>query len=109
MDFEKNTLELKSTVVKNKTIVYKDTTKTESSHETYELLPEITELLIAIKAEQDRNRKALHADGLHIHTARWQAVSSRQHNTHISEDVEATRFTRNALPRPPTQHSKHIV
>lgn len=57
VDFEKNTLEIKSTVVKNKTIVYKDTTKTESSHETYELLPEIKELLIAIKAEQDRNRK----------------------------------------------------
>lgn len=57
VDFEKNTLEIKSTVVKNKTIVYKDTTKTESSHETYELLPEIKELLIAIKAEQNRNRK----------------------------------------------------
>ena len=30
VDFEQNTLEIKSTVVKNKTIVYKDTTKTES-------------------------------------------------------------------------------
>lgn len=59
VDFEQNTLEIKSTVVKNKTIVYKDTTKTESSHETYELLPEIKELLIAIKAEQNGTVKSM--------------------------------------------------
>ena len=57
VDFEKNTLEIKSTVVKNRTIVYKDTTKTESSHETYELLPEVKKLLLNIMAGQERNRK----------------------------------------------------
>ncbi len=56
VDFEKNTLEIKSTVVKNKTIVYKDTTKTESSHATFELLPEIKDLLLAIRERQERNR-----------------------------------------------------
>ena len=66
VDFENNTLEIKSTVVKNKTIVYKDTTKTESSHETYELLPEIKDLLIAIKAKQERYRTEY--DALYTHT-----------------------------------------
>lgn len=66
VDFENNTLEIKSTVVKNKTIVYKDTTKTESSHETYELLPEIKELLTAIKAKQEINR--IEYDALYTQT-----------------------------------------
>ncbi|MBE6901263.1 MAG: site-specific integrase [Ruminococcaceae bacterium] len=57
VDFDKDTLEIKSTVVKNKTIVYKDTTKTESSHETYELLPEIKALLLNIKSKQEHNRQ----------------------------------------------------
>lgn len=57
VDFERNTLEIKSTVVKNRTIVYKDTTKTESSHETYEMLPEIKDLLLAIREQQERNKR----------------------------------------------------
>lgn len=56
VDFDNNTLEIKSTVVKNKTIVYKDTTKTESSHQIYELLPEVKALLLDIKAKQETNR-----------------------------------------------------
>ncbi len=56
VDFDNNTLEIKSTVVKNKTIVYKDTTKTESSHQVYELLPEVKALLLDIKAKQETNR-----------------------------------------------------
>ena len=55
VDFDNNTMEIKSTVVKNKTIVYKDTTKTESSHQTYELLPEVKTLLLGIKARQEAN------------------------------------------------------
>lgn len=56
VDFDKNTMEIKSTVVKNKTIVYKDTTKTASSHETYELLPEVRNLFLSIKEKQKENQ-----------------------------------------------------
>ena len=55
VDFDKDTMEIKSTVVKNKTIVYKDTTKTEGSHQVYELLPEVKSLLLDIKAKQETN------------------------------------------------------
>ncbi len=41
VDCERDTIEIKSTVVKNKSIVYKDTTKSETNHDTYELLPEM--------------------------------------------------------------------
>ena len=57
VDFERDTIEIKSTVVKNKSIVYKDTTKSETSHDTYELLPEIKELLLNIMAERESNRQ----------------------------------------------------
>ena len=55
VDFDKDTMEIKSTVVKNKTIVYKDTTKTEGSHQVYELLPKVKALLLDIKAKQETN------------------------------------------------------
>lgn len=55
IDFENNTMEIKSTVVKNKTIVYKDNTKTDTSHQIYELLPEVKALLLSIKAKQKAN------------------------------------------------------
>ena len=58
VDFDKDTMEIKSTVVKNKKIVYKDTTKTEGSHRVYELLPEVKALLLDIKAKQE-NRSGL--------------------------------------------------
>lgn len=55
IDFENNTMEIKSTVVKNKTTVYKDNTKTDTSHQIYELLPEVKALLLSIKAKQKAN------------------------------------------------------
>ncbi len=57
IDFENNTLRIEHTVVKNVTIVEKDTNKTAASNRIYTLLPEIRELLLEIKAQQDRNRK----------------------------------------------------
>lgn len=49
VDFEKNTLEIRHTVVKNLTIECKDRTKTASSHRKYELLPEVRAMLLALR------------------------------------------------------------
>ena len=57
VDFEKNTIEINHTVVKHKSIVYQDSTKTENSRNTFELLPEARELLLDIHARQERNRE----------------------------------------------------
>ena len=71
VDFENDTIEIKSTVVKNRTIVYKDNTKTETSHATYDLLPEVKTLLLALKTRQAENKREyeeLYTDSEYIFT-----------------------------------------
>lgn len=46
IDFEKNTLTINHTVVKNKTIVEKDTTKTQASYHTYVLIDDVKRVLL---------------------------------------------------------------
>lgn len=53
IDFDKNTLTISHTVVKNLTIERKDTTKTESSRRTYQLLPEVRALIEQIPRQGD--------------------------------------------------------
>lgn len=56
VDFQKNTISINHVVVKNKTIIEKDTTKSYSSRRTYELLPEVREILLHLKQQQEENR-----------------------------------------------------
>ena len=49
IDFTKNTLSVNHTVVKSLTIECKDSTKTEKSRRTFQLLPEIKEILLQIR------------------------------------------------------------
>lgn len=58
VDFEKGTITINHTVVKNKTIVEKDSTKTQSSYHTYKLIDDVKDVLLAHKAAQEENRKA---------------------------------------------------
>lgn len=57
VDFDRDTISVNHTVVKNKTIVEKDKTKTQSSYHTYKLLPDVKKALLNLKAKQDANRK----------------------------------------------------
>ena len=57
IDFENDTLEIKHTVVKHKTIVAKDRTKSKSSRGTFTLLPEVKEILLSLREQQDANKK----------------------------------------------------
>lgn len=52
VDFVRDTLTIRHTVVKNLTIEGKDQTKTESSKRTFQLLPECKEMLSDLKASQ---------------------------------------------------------
>lgn len=56
IDFEKGTLEIRSTVVRFSTIVEKDRTKNKSSHRTYPITPDMAVLLKKIRAKQAENR-----------------------------------------------------
>lgn len=56
VDFKNNTLTINHTVVKNRTIVQKDSTKTQSSHHTYMLIDDVREVLLRQKAKQERNK-----------------------------------------------------
>jgi len=56
VDFKNNTLTINHTVVKNRTIVQKDSTKTQSSHHTYMLIDDVREVLLKQKAKQERNK-----------------------------------------------------
>ncbi len=57
IDFENDTLEIKHTVVKHKTVVKKDRTKSKSSRGTFTLLPDVKELLLQVKAQQEADKK----------------------------------------------------
>ena len=56
VDFDTNTLKIQHTVVKNRSVIAKDSTKSAASRRTYPLLPEIKELLLRLKAQQQDNR-----------------------------------------------------
>ncbi len=56
IDFEKNTLTINHTVVKNRTIVEKDTVKTQSSYHTYVLIDDVKKVLLQ---ERDRRRERM--------------------------------------------------
>lgn len=57
IDFEKNTLSINHTVVKNRTIEHKDSTKTQASRATYVLLDDVRDVLLAHKKRQEENKK----------------------------------------------------
>ncbi len=59
IDFDGNKLLVKTTMVKQKTLVIKNKTKTESSRREYPLLPQIKELLLDVKQKQEINRAFL--------------------------------------------------
>ena len=59
VDFEHGTLTINHTVVKNRTIVMKDTTKTQSSFHTYILIDDVRKVLLAQREHQEKNRKEL--------------------------------------------------
>ncbi len=57
IDFEQNTFKIQHTVVKNRTIVAKDTTKSSASRRTYPLIPEVREVLLILRDKQKENHK----------------------------------------------------
>lgn len=57
VDFDKNTLTINHTVVKNCTVVEKDSTKTQSSLHTYELIADVRDVLLKQKERQERNKR----------------------------------------------------
>lgn len=62
VDFEKNTIKINHTVVKNLTVVSKDKTKTISSNRSYTLLPEIKDVLLKLKGEVEDRKKLFGAE-----------------------------------------------
>ena len=56
VDFENSTFEIKSTIVRHRTLIEKDTTKTEESNAVFYMLPQIRKMLLDLKAEQEKNR-----------------------------------------------------
>ena len=57
VDFEENTFEIKSTLVKNITIIESDKPKTEESNAVFQMLPQVRKILLGRKAEQDEYRQ----------------------------------------------------
>jgi integrase len=58
IDFEKGTLTINHTVVKNRTIVEKDKTKTSASFHTYLLIEDVRNVLLTHRSKQQRMKKA---------------------------------------------------
>jgi len=48
VDFEHNTLKIQHTVVKNRSVIAKDSTKSTASRRSYLLLPEVRDVLLRI-------------------------------------------------------------
>lgn len=57
VNFEENTLSIEHTVVKNITIERKNSTKSQTSMGTFELLPELKNMLLKLRMQQDENRE----------------------------------------------------
>ena len=62
VDFERNTLSINHTVVKNRTIVMKDSAKTQSSYHTYQLIDDVKKVLLRQREWQKQNRALLGKD-----------------------------------------------
>lgn len=56
IDFDHNILKIQHTIVKNRSIVAKNSTKSVASRRTYPLLPEIRQVLLELKEQQKENR-----------------------------------------------------
>lgn len=59
IDFEKGTMKINHTVVKNRTIVRKDSTKSVSSTHTYQLIDDVRDALLAQRDRQNKNREIM--------------------------------------------------
>ena len=59
VDFEANTITINHTVVSNGHIVRKDSTKSYSSNRTFELLPDVKDLLLMLKDQQENYKERL--------------------------------------------------
>lgn len=57
IDFDKDIIKIQHTVVKNRRIVAKDRTKNQGSRGSYQLLPEVKEVLLMLKKEQEKNQQ----------------------------------------------------
>ena len=57
IDFDKNTIRIKHTVVNISTLVAADKTKSVSSRRTYPLLPEVRDALLRLKDRREQNKK----------------------------------------------------
>lgn len=57
VSFKNESLTIEHTVVRRKTLVYKDTTKNKSSRRTYPMLGEVKSALLELKARQENNKK----------------------------------------------------
>lgn len=65
VDFEANTITINHTVVSNGHIIAKDSTKTYSSRRTFELLPDVRDLLVKLKEQQEDYKRRL-GSGYHM-------------------------------------------
>ena len=59
IDFDNNTFEIKSTIVRIKSFIHSDTPKTDDSNAVFELLPEFRDILLKLKAQAEENKKLL--------------------------------------------------
>ena len=59
IDFDNDTFEINHTIVQHKTLLEKDSTKSEESQAEFELLPQFKRILLKLKDQQDENRKLL--------------------------------------------------
>ena len=59
VDFDANTITINHTVVSNGHIVRKDSTKTYNSNRTFELLPDVKDLLLKLKDQQEGYKRRL--------------------------------------------------
>lgn len=59
IDFENNTLTINHTVVKNRTIVQKDATKTQSSFHVYSLIDDVRDVLLKVREQKSQCRELL--------------------------------------------------
>lgn len=62
IDFDNDTLTIKHTVVLNTKVVKKDKTKNRSSNRTYPLIPEIRDILIELRKQQNNNKEELKSE-----------------------------------------------
>ena len=89
VDFDRGFLTINHTVVKNVTIVEKDTTKTQSSHHTYLLIDDVRDVLLRQKEFQKQQRAAF---GPGYHTSDY--IFTREDGTLFRPDYVTRGFQR---------------